>query len=208
MQTLAMDYANEAMVKLLAGIFDYAVNYCRADGDEFWNSFIVSQIAVQFEKRNSKYILGKDAAEIVSEVFDRLQISQQMPEEYISFDRTPEYWGGWALSQYQIHSGLSYKKIHDLITFKELIMIYHPLHEAPVKKAFDLLDARRSEMPPGLKEQRELMGLSQSALARQSGTSLRTLQAYEQGLKNIRHASPETLRSLSSVLACREADLF
>ena len=203
-----MNYANEAMIKLLAGIFDFAVNDCRTDGDEFWNCFIVSQMAAQFENRNSKYILGKDAAEIVSEVFDRLQISQLLPEEYISFGRTPEYWGGWALSQYQLHSGLSYKKIHDLITFKELTEIYHPLHEAPVEKAFAIVDARRSETPPGLKEQREQMGLSQSVLARLSGTSLRTLQAYEQGLKNIRHANPETLRGLSAILACQEEDLF
>lgn len=47
---------------------------------------------------------------------------------------------------------------------------------------------------------RREQGLSQSALARKSGVSVRLIQDYEQGHKNINRAYAETVRSLSAAL--------
>lgn len=53
-----------------------------------------------------------------------------------------------------------------------------------------------------LQEKRKEAGLSQSQLAAKSGISLRTLQHYEIGDKNIRKAAVETVIALAEALGC------
>lgn len=59
-----------------------------------------------------------------------------------------------------------------------------------------------------LKNIRENRGLSQSQLSELSGVSLRMIQGYEQGEKNINKASGIILYNLSRALGCRMEDLM
>lgn len=59
-----------------------------------------------------------------------------------------------------------------------------------------------------LKDHRIKKGLSQSQLASASGVSVRMIQYYEQGVKDINKASGETLYKLSKVLGCKMEDLI
>lgn len=59
-----------------------------------------------------------------------------------------------------------------------------------------------------LKRIREEAVLSQSQLADLAGISVRTLQAYEQGAKDINKASGITLYNLSKNLKCDMSDLL
>lgn len=59
-----------------------------------------------------------------------------------------------------------------------------------------------------LKNVRIRAGLSQSALAKQSGVNFRMLQNYEQGVKNIDGAKIETLAALSRVLNCGISEIL
>lgn len=59
-----------------------------------------------------------------------------------------------------------------------------------------------------LKETRVSKGLSQSELADRSGVSLRTIQGYEIGQRDINKASGETLYKLSKALGCSMEDLL
>lgn len=59
-----------------------------------------------------------------------------------------------------------------------------------------------------LKETRVSKGLSQSELADRSGVSLRTIQGYEIGKRDINKASGETLYKLSKALGCLMEDLL
>lgn len=59
-----------------------------------------------------------------------------------------------------------------------------------------------------LKKIREKRGLSQSQLSELSGVSLRMIQGYEQGEKNINKASGIILYNLSRALRCRMEDLI
>lgn len=206
--SLSQLYENEKTVALLSGVFDYAVNYCNTPGDVFWDYFILSGISKQFENKTPKYVLGKDAAEIVYVVFERVNLTQSEFPDYIAFDRSPEYWGGWVIANYQLHSGSSYKKIHDIVSFGDLVNFYDPYHEAPAEKIIDLLERRQETGASNLKIQRELAGLSQSELARYTATSVKTIQAYEQKLKNISHAKAETVRKFSHILSCEAEDLI
>lgn len=60
-----------------------------------------------------------------------------------------------------------------------------------------------------LQERRKAAGLSQSQLADLvEGLSLRTLQHYEQGSKDINKAAASTVHRLAVVLGCRVEDLI
>ena len=54
-----------------------------------------------------------------------------------------------------------------------------------------------------LKDQREKAGLSQGKLADKAGLSVRTLQDYEQGRKNLNGAKLVTLLTLCKSLNCK-----
>ena len=51
-------------------------------------------------------------------------------------------------------------------------------------------------------------GISQSQLAEKAGISLRTLQHYEIGDKNIRKAAVETVIALAEALGCSINDII
>lgn len=59
-----------------------------------------------------------------------------------------------------------------------------------------------------LKELRLEMNLSQSELAKKSTVSVRMIQKYEQGGKNINKAQAETVYKLSKALGCTMEDLI
>ena len=59
-----------------------------------------------------------------------------------------------------------------------------------------------------LKETRIVKGISQSKLAELSGVSVRMIQHYEQGVKNINKAEAMTVYKLSEALGCNVWELL
>lgn len=59
-----------------------------------------------------------------------------------------------------------------------------------------------------LKEIRTQQGLSQSLLSKEANVSLKTLQAYEQGDRDIKKAQAETVYKLSKALNCKIGELI
>ena len=59
-----------------------------------------------------------------------------------------------------------------------------------------------------LKMQRKKRGSTQKELAQLAGTSLRSIQAYEQGTRNLSGASVEVVQALCRALDCREEDIL
>ncbi len=59
-----------------------------------------------------------------------------------------------------------------------------------------------------LKMQRKRLGLTQKELAGLSGTSLRSIQSYEQGTRSLRGASIEQIQALCRVLGCSEQEIL
>ena len=130
------------------------------------------------------------------------------PEE--SFDRSKEYWIGWAIAYYQWYSGRKYSELFKAITFAELQKLYDTLHEADISKFVDVVDERIRFIfaDTNLKRIRTAYGCTQSELAEKSGVSLRSVQMYEQRNKDINKASVETVYRLSKVLGCAIEDLI
>lgn len=59
-----------------------------------------------------------------------------------------------------------------------------------------------------LQEVRLEAGLSQSQLAEKSGISIRTLQSWESGARDIRKAAVETVIALAEALGCNINDII
>ena len=59
-----------------------------------------------------------------------------------------------------------------------------------------------------LKEIRTQQGLSQSLLSKKTNVSLKTLQAYEQGDRDIKKAQAETVYKLAKALNCKMEELI
>lgn len=59
-----------------------------------------------------------------------------------------------------------------------------------------------------LKEMREAAGMTQKELAEKSGVSLRMVQYYEQGYKDIKKAAGEAVMKLAGAIGCQPADIL
>lgn len=209
METLTRQYTNEHIARTIGELFDYAVNDCALDGDALWDAFVQSGVAKQIEDANPKYSSGMSSVEVARIIYLRTNIHPaDAMKDYIAFDRSPEYWSGWILALYQMQSHQSYAQIHRHITFREIVRLYFPYHEAPEEKAIAVLAERTEHTEIGLKTQRERAGLSQSELAAQANISIKTIQAYEQGYKDIANAKYTTIKRIAETLGCLPEDLL
>ena len=205
----AETYLNNAMDNL-GEAFDYAVNACSLDIDEFMNLFIATGYGDEFGKGNPKYVSGLSGTELVMEVVGKSGRQMSFPDQQTEYGCSPEYWCGWILAYYQWTTGRSFKDIHNNISMLEVRKLYSTLHEAAEEKFVDTTNAiiRRKNVPSRLQQQRKRCGYSQKQLSEKSGVNLRTLQQYELKTKDIGKASVWTVMSLANVLGCRAEDLL
>ena len=202
-------YLNDAMENL-GEAFDYAVNSCSLDIDEFLNLFIAGGYGDRFGTGNPKYVSGLSGTELVMEIVNKSGRQMTFPQPQTEYDCSPEYWCGWILAFYQWTTGRTFRDIRDNISMREIRKLYGTLHEAAEEKFVDTVNAmiQRKHSPSKLQRQRKRCGYSQKELSARSGVNLRTLQQYELKTKDIRKASVQTVLSLANVLGCRAEDLL
>lgn len=195
---------------VLGEAFDYAVNACKISGDKFIKLFVASTVSEKLENGEPAFLAGKSGIELAADIVAETTGKELSAEPIVRFDRSVEYWIGWAVAYYQWYSGRSYRSIFKAFTFDELQKMYATLHEADVSKFADIADARMRERFPetNLKCIRTVYGCSQTELARKSGVSLRSIQMYEQRNKDINKASADTLYHIAKVLGCTMEDLL
>ena len=75
-------------------------------------------------------------------------------------------------------------------------------------KRCPIADTGGKEDMKTLKELRTSAGMSQSQLCAKSGVNLRMIQYYEQGAKDIKKASGETILKLAQALGCGMVDII
>ena len=202
-------YLDDAM-KNLGEAFDYAVNSCSMEADEFAEIFIAGGLAEQFGSGVPKYISGMSGTELAWETVERSGKAINLPEAATAYDCSPEYWCGWILAYYQWYTGRSFKNIKQHIDMSEILKLYPTLHEAAEEKFVDTLNniIHRKKSPTQLQILRKSIGYSQKELAEKSGVSLRMIQQYEQRAKDINKAAGINLLSLAQTLGCRVEDLM
>lgn len=196
--------------RVMGDMLDYAVNTLGYELKVFFDMFIISGMARQFEIFNPKYVVGKNGCEIAREVVEQATGIDLDYEDIMYLDKSPEYWTGWSLVYYQWNSGESYKSINNYADIDFICGMYGVGHEADVEWFIEKIDERRHQYykESQLRRLRMYAGLTQAALAKKSGVALRQIQMFEQGQRDVRKTSAETLLALSRVLECDMYDLM
>lgn len=202
-------YLNDA-IKSLANAFDYAINDCKIDPDLFAKLFAQSDLSKQFERGNPSVISGKSGEELVRTLLIDFYKNKKIPKRTFVSVRTPEYWAGWALAQYQWVSCKKFKDIFERISLSEIISMYPVFHEMDITNFYESIDKKFDEFisDTKLKKIRENSRISQQELAAKSGVNIRSIQLYEQKVNDIDKAQAQTLYKLSRVLGCDIEDLL
>ena len=202
-------YLNDA-IKSLSNLFDYVINDCKIECDFFADIFANSKYIKLFENGNPNVISGLSGEELSLKILNDVFPNEYFPKKVYKINKSPEYWSGWALSQYQYHSCRSFKEIFFRIKLSKIIEMYNPYHEMDVKHFIDAIDNLFDEniCETNLKRIRESRKLSQSELAKLSGVSLRSIQLYEQRVNDIDKAQSHTLYKLSKALCCEIENLL
>ena len=195
---------------VLGDAFDYAVNTCGIHGNDFVKLFIASSVSRRMENGEPACLAGKSGIEIVREIVAETKGQELQIESKESFNRSKEYWIGWAVAYYQWYSGRRYRDIFKVLSFEDLQKMYYTLHEADITKFVDIMDSKIKEYFPetNLKRIRAVYGFTQAELSERSGVSLRSIQMYEQRNKNINKASVDTIYNLAKALGCTMEDLI
>jgi len=195
---------------VLGDAFDYAVNTCNISGNDFVKMFVISSVSKRMENGEPAYLAGKSGIEITREIVAETKELELVVEPQEHFERSKEYWIGWAIAYYQWYSERKYSDIFEVVAFDDLQKMYYTLHEADITKFADIMDLQMREYfsETNLKRIRATYGFTQAELAERSGVSLRSIQMYEQRNKNINKASADTTYRLAKVLGCTMEDLI
>lgn len=202
-------YLNDA-IRNLANAFDYALNVCKLEPDLFIELFLQSDVSIQFERGNPAIISGKSGEELVRDILSKFYPNKKIPYSTFSLGRTPEYWAGWALAQYQWFSAKRFKDIFEHISLSEIIEMYPVYHEVDISRFNESMDKKCNEISEETKLHKIRINreISQGELARLSGVNIRSIQLYEQRVNDIDKAQAQTLYKLSRTLGCNIEDLL
>lgn len=196
--------------KSLGTMVDYAVHDCNYHIDWMIELFVKSGYAKQFEKGSPIVVGGMSGIELTRKIIDKIYKEELEIEAAQPMDKTPEYWAGWALADYQWYSGYRFEDIFEKVKMSEIVNMYYPYHEMSIEHFYEAMDKKMDKIvaETKLKRVREAAGLSQSELAKISGVSLRSIQMYEQRQNDIDKAQGHTLYKLSVALGCDIEDLL
>ena len=105
----------------LSQFFDYLINDCGMKADWVASIFLSSGYAEQFERGNPAILAGMSGIELARAVVEATYKKKKLPEPRYSEGLSPEYCAGWALAEYQWHSGKLFKDIFEHVKLSEII---------------------------------------------------------------------------------------
>ena len=197
-------YLDDAMTAM-GTMLDYAANYQQQNIDDFFQNFLNEKsLSKKFESGDPGTIAGKSGVDLYCCVTGD---SCKEAPVYIEFDRSPEYWVGWALAYSQWYMNRSFRELIAVAKPSDLLLWYPIHHEMDVSQVVDRLNSLIKNTPTNLEKKRRQAGYSQSQLAELSTVSLRSIQMYEQRNNDISKAQFNILNALAKVLNCTVYDL-
>lgn len=202
-------YLHDAKLEL-GGMFDYAINDCQLEQDWVAEIFVFSGYATLFETGNPWIVGGMSGIELAQLMLAKCAGWDNFPEPNYILDKSPEYWAGWALAEYQWFTGKRFQDIFRKVQLSEVIAMYPLYHEMDITQFIDCMDSKiqESKVETRLKYLRTHLGLSQRQLAQATGVNIRNIQLYEQRINKIDNASAIILYKLARTLSCRMEDLL
>ena len=156
-----------AAQKNLARMLDYLVNDLHHPLETAWQWFLVSELSARFEQGDCTVLVGLSGVELARTVLEQAREPAPVQQPSYAYDRSPEYWTGWALAYYQWFTGLRFAEIEQAVPITEVRLLYTPYHEMDVRQFADKMNElyRAAKPETNLKALRALAGLSQSELA-------------------------------------------
>lgn len=202
------DYVRLAQ-RIMGDMLDYAVNTLEYELGFFYQMFLVSGIARQFEIGNPMYVAGKNGCEVAREVISLSGLKEPEEEDLMYLDKSPEYWTGWALAYYQWKTGRSFREIDHVVRVDKICGMYGTFHEADIEKFVLVIEEKIKEQETSrLRRLRSYAKLSQRQLAEKADVPVRQIQLFEQGERDINKTQGMTLVKLSRVLKCQPEKLL
>jgi hypothetical protein len=118
----------------LAVMMDCGVRKYGYPIEEFYDKFLSSDVSRQFAKGNPRYLVGMSGAELADSVVEDTG-GVVLNENDGTYTVGPEYWAGWVLAYYQWLSRRSFAFLRRKgLGIKEVVNMYHPLHEADLSR--------------------------------------------------------------------------
>lgn len=189
--------------------FDYLINDCDLSISKTMDYFRLSSISKQFERGNTKFILGSSGYELGMDILSEIEQREEFHTPTYHEVPTKEYWAGTALAYFQWKTNKTFEQIFNVITLQSIRNMYQTYHQVSFEKfTDDLLEVYFSNVITNLKKRRKANKLSQKELATQAKINLRSIQMYEQRQNDINKAQAGTLYRIAKVLNCRMEDLL
>ena len=172
--------------------------------ERFWPLFLASPLSKRFAAGDPLVLAGMSGWEIAARVLEDAGVSFPHERPDVLRARTPEYWAGWALAQYQWYRGFSFAEIEAFAPLKSIVGLYAPFHEMDISRFHDELDAwyRAAHPTTRLRELRKAAGLTRDQLGALAQVSSRLIEQYEQRRRDINAARADAFLSLARALHC------
>jgi len=204
------EYYLEDAMEILGAMLEDAVHLFEVPVVRFWSLFLASPLSERFAVGDPYLLAGKSGWELAVQVLEEAgrEFPHRQPNGLRS--RTPEYWAGWALAQYQWYRGFSFREIEEFAPIESIVSLYSPFHEMSIQALYDELDSRYRLRHPEtrLREYREKAGLTRDALGARAQVASRRIEQYEQRRRDINAARADTVLSLARALRCSPNDLL
>ena len=104
-----------AAQKCLARMLDYMVNDLQYPLETVWNWFLMSEISHRFELGDSTILAGTSGVELARRVLEQAGEPEPVRKASYAYDRSLEYWTGWAIAYYQWDTGLRFSEIEQAV---------------------------------------------------------------------------------------------
>ena len=198
------EYYLEDAMECLGAMLEDAVMLFKVPLERFWPLFLASPVSTRFAAGDPYILAGSSGWELAVRILEDAGVSFPHNRPDGLRPRTPEYWAGWALAQYQWYRGFSFAEIESFAPLASVVALYAPFHEMDIRHFHDELDARYRAAHPEtrLREFRKAAGLTRDQLAARAQVSSRLIEQYEQRRRDINAARADTFLSLATALRC------
>ena len=127
---------------VLGKMLEYAVYDLNMKVEEIYKAFLNSGIAERFGVGEPKFTVGMSGIELALQVMHCITGEYVYVEAEPRFERSAEYWAGWAIAYYEWYRNIPFKKLDMYIPIQEIVNMYHPYHEADITKFVQEIDRR------------------------------------------------------------------
>ena len=204
------EYYLEDATDSLGSMLEDAVTLFKVPLERFWSLFLASPISERFAAGDPYVLAGQSGWELAVRILEDAGVSFPHVRPGGLGSRTPEYWAGWALAQYQWYRGFTFGEIEAFAPLRSVLGLYAPFHEMDILRFYDELDARYRAAHPEtrLRELRTAAGLTRDQLGSLAQVSSRLIEQYEQRRRDINAARADAFLSLARALHCPPAVLL